>query len=107
MGLQEHSANGAAKPRFTACREVLQIHVVVRVEPMTSVATRRFQPFEILAGINVIVGELLSERDDHKLFAIEFFIRFTFRAAEVPTILVHFRQCLLDDFVLCQSKIPI
>jgi hypothetical protein len=106
-GLQERSTNGAAKPCFTTSREVLQIHVVVRVEPVARVATLRFQSFEVLAGINVIVGELLSERDDHKLFPIELFIRVTFRAAKVPTIRVHFRQCLRDDFVFCHSKIPI
>lgn len=49
---------------------------------MTSVATFRCQSLEILASINVIVGELLSERNDHKLFAIELFVRF--RTTKVP-----------------------
>jgi hypothetical protein len=71
---------------------------------VTRVATLRFQSFEILAGIDVIVGELLPERDDHKLFAIELFTSVTFR---VPTILDHFRQCLHDNLVLCHRKIPL
>jgi hypothetical protein len=105
--LQERSTNSATKPCFTASGEVLQIHVVVRVEPVAEVAALRFQSREVLAGINIIVGEPLPKRGDHKLLVIELVIRVTFRAAEVPTVLVQFRQCLRNNFVLRQSEIPI
>jgi hypothetical protein len=59
---------------------------------VTRIATLRFQSFEVLAGINVLVGELLSERDDHKFFAIEFLRSVTFAVAKVDTILVHFED---------------
>jgi hypothetical protein len=91
MPMQERCANSATKPCFATDREVHQVHIVMRIEPVTYVATLGLQAFEILTGIYVVVvRKLLLERGYHKLFVVGSFLATKFRTANVSTVLVHF-----------------
>src|ERR1019366_2149490 len=66
-----------AHPRFCAIREVNQAHLVMRVEGVTRVATGDVQVPEVLAGLDVCVGQPLLKLGDNDLFPVRFFtVRF-------------------------------
>src|ERR1035437_3497717 len=57
-----------AHPRFGAIRAVNQAHLVMRVEGVTRVATGDVQVPEVLAGLDVCVGQPLAKLGDNDLF---------------------------------------